>query len=279
MKKKRTKKIKEVTKQEIAPVNVYGESIAFATDQFRAGTSEKTIVDALMVTHPIFKPENIQFIINRASLEIANEYARDRGSIAALHVRRYNKEFNKEFSNEHHGIENPIFRRQKKIESLNVCLDALFAKERVLQIHAKETQVKIFNRMNAKIKMRKTSYDLSSLTFQEKLEFLQLVSKAKRTDNELFSVALKPKENVKTEDAEVIEIVNTNVDLIQQTNHPIPEPELLPNVTKDSVIAKLRLALQKSADRDFKAKGAKDNTDVNVTDLRKETLKLERNGM
>lgn len=248
---------KKHKKQEVvAPVSVFGEAIKFATFQMREGVSEKKIVDVLLAENSSFSPENIQFIIHRASLEVADEYSRDRGSIIGLHVRRYNTDLKKELAEKHLDIELPHIRRQFRLQTLQTCIDIMFAKERVLQIHAKETQVKIFNKLNAKIKERKIAYDLSVLTLQEKIDFLSIVTKAKRSVDEVFSVKMSGKVETVDVEAEVTTVQNENIKLIAQTNVQQPET-VIPQKTMNDVFEKMRKALERRAQKELEEKGAK----------------------
>lgn len=264
---------------EVAPVSVFGEAIKFACHQFRNGVSEKVIVKDLTEANDKFTPENLNFIIHRASLEIANEYSRDRGSIIGLHIRRYNDELKKELANHHNDIELPHIRKQFRLVTLQICLDILFAKERVLQIHAKDTQIKIFNKLNAKLKEKNVAYDLSVLTLEEKIEFLNLVTKTKRTDSEVFSVKTKADiiETIDIDHEEVVP-VNDNIKLITQTNLPVEE-RVLPEKNIHDVMAKVRAALEKKAKQEFEAKGAKqiapNPIDLRHDDYSQQMLRLQ----
>lgn len=233
----------------------------------REGMSEKKIVEELLIANDKFTPENIQFIMHRSSLEIADEYSRDRGSIIGLHIRRYNDLLKKEIDNKHLQVEDVLLRRQLRLQSLGLCIDILFAKERVLQIHAKDTQVKIFNKLNAKIKERKIAYDLSILSLQEKIDFLNLVTKAKRSISEVFSVQLANRVETVDAEAEVTDATNDNIKLITNTN-TLPTQELqIPQKTVNDVFERMRLALERKAKKDLEAKGAKEVA-PNPIDLR-----------
>lgn len=265
--KKKVKKATRAKKKELAIVpakNLYKQAIDFAADSFRNGQSEQYVAESLLEANPKFGPENISFILHQGSLQIASEHARDRTSIVSLHVRRYNMEIEKiEKTN---WLEHPpLYRRQAEIDGLLSMLEVMFCKEKVLQIHSKETQVKIFNRLNAKIHERKVSFDVSKLSFAEQLELLTLVSKTKKQE-ELFSV--KKGEGMQNiEDAEVIEITNNNVSQIINVNERKPEVEPEPEVTINSVKQKIADALRKRAQEDFERAGAKGGP--TVIDMRK----------
>lgn len=258
---------KKIAKPVETPVSIFGEAIKFATYQLREGMSEKKIVEELLIANDKFTPENIQFIMHRASLEIAGEYSRDRGSIIGLHVRRYNDHFKKEIENKHEKVQDFLLRKNLRLQSLLLCIDILFAKERVLQIHAKDTQIKIFNKLNAKIKERKIAYDLSTLTLEEKIDFLNLVTKAKRSSGEVFSVQTVEKQVAEDVEAEVTDVKNENIKLITNTNTLQEEEKKLPQKTVNDVFERMRQALEKKAHKDLVAKGAKDVA-PNPIDLR-----------
>lgn len=270
---RKKKKAAPKPKVEVPAINLYGEAIKFATDQLRDGYAEQWIVTTLQEAHSLLTPENIQFILQRASLEIANEHARDRGSIISLHVKRYDIELRKALAEKHLSVQLPHIRRKMRIDTLQTALDIMFAKERVLQIHAKDTQIKIFNKLNAKIREKKIAYDLSLLTLPEKIEFLNLMMKAKRSQSELFSVQLKGAEKVITEDIEHVEVkTEDNITKIEQFNLPVPYVEPKPEKTIDTVTNKLRAALAARAAKDFKSKGAKEiaPNPIDLTNIKQE---------
>lgn len=269
MAKKRKKKKKVVVKkveQPVVPVkNLYAEAITFAADCFRVGDSESVISHFLMKANPKFLPENIQFILHQGSLQIASEHPRDRGSIVSVHVKRYNEiiqeEFNKDFSQYDFVVQ-----RKLQIQAWENILQALVAKESVLQIHAKETQVKIFNRLNAKVINKRISYDVTKLNFEQQMEFLKLIQKSKKTI-ELISVKKRDITEEVTEDIEH-EVINTNITQIERENEPVHEVIPDASIALNRIKQKIADNMQKKAAEDFKRAGAKQKA-PSVLDLTK----------
>lgn len=270
MKKKPVKKVvkKKVVsiKKEEPKVNLNELAIQFVEQRFRIGDSESHIVEQLREGYPDIKDVNVNFIINRASANIASEYARDRATVVSLHVRRYNDDIKRLLDKNFDSITDFFKRRTKEIENLDFILEAMFAKERVLQMHAKDTQIRVFNRLNAKIKERKVSYDLSKLTAPQKLELLILLSRTKKTEDELKSVILRAKED-KGETIDIDHVVvkeKPNVDRIKKIN--IPELPLMDPIdklkqskssTQNDIMKKIQETLAAKAKEEFKKKGAK----------------------
>ena len=144
------------------------------------------------------------------------------------------------------------------VNKLNNWIDVLGAKERVLQMHTKETQIKIYNKLNVKVKTKKVMFDLSSLTLQEKIEFLALINKTKRSQGELLGVIMgKEVKKEVTEDIEHEVVEDVNVNKIKQVNLPQPEKTRVPNKTLDDLTNKLKATLLKKAEKEFKKAGAK----------------------
>lgn len=268
---KKTAKKKTVKEPKKLPeVNFNEVAIGFAEERFRLGDSESYIAEQLLEGYKDLKSENIQFILNRASANIASEYARDRSTVVSLHVKRYNKDATKLLEK----IENGEFdkldtykKRLKLIEVYDQVLEIIFAKEKVLQLHAKDTQIRVFNRLNAKIREKKVSYDLSQLSNPEKIELLSLLRRTKRTDDELQSVILRPKEDKQvTEDIEheivkerpnVRDIKKTNLPVLPPTPHPIDEMRRKKGLSSEEVMRKIQETLTERATEELKKKGAK----------------------
>lgn len=267
MKKKAPKKKgkKKVIKKVVSPVDgIYQQSIKYASEAFRAGHSESEIAAKIKETFPVLTEANIQFAIHKGSKAISTEYARDSKSIVSLHVKRYNKEIEKlmdKSANEElfdeddeEALPSKMLKRKRRIYVLMTCLDVMNSKEKVLQLHTKETQVKVFNQLNAKIKDRKVMFNLQSLSLEEKIEFLGLIGRCKKTDNELFSVIASTEEQRIIEDVEHEEVPNNNVDQVKQTNLP-SAVKVRPKKTLNDLTQKIHQTLAKKALEQFIKKG------------------------
>lgn len=257
--------IKKVGRKKIViePIEgVYSNAIDFAAECFRHGDSEQVIAEEVKLSWPILTDANIQLVIHKGSKIVAHQFARDSRSIVSLHVKRYNQEIDKLLAKTYEGLIDEVdiegemtasLRRKLRINCLMICMDVMVQKERVLQLHSKETQVKVFNTLNAKIKEKKVLFNLESLSLQEKIEFLQLIQKAKKNSNELMSVILNSKKQEVTEDIEHEEVRNNNIDSIKLINPP-EVIKVRPKKGLDDITKKLHEALAKKAEIEFKKK-------------------------
>lgn len=257
---KRAKK-KAPTEPVVAVEGLYQEAIRITTAWLRAGYSEQKVSELIQKHYERFTPPNVQYVLHQASQLIANQYSRDRKNVIALHLRRYNQELEelKSFfiDQEYENIPSK-FRVNVQLGKLGSWIEVLNAKERVLQLHAKETQVKIYNKLNTKVKEKKVSFDLSKLTLQEKIDFLSLIQKSKRTQNELMGiVSSAPVTQQQVEDIEHEVVETANVEAIKQTNLPKPQKAITPRETLDDLTDKLKQTLLKKAEEEFKKAGAK----------------------
>lgn len=257
-KKKVTRK-KKVTEQPIE--GLYGTAIQTAVAWFKAGYSEQRVGEIITSSYERFSVQNVHYVLHKASQQIAEQYYRDRKSIVALHLKRYQAEIDSlvtYFEDKEYENVNIKWRKRVMIDKLTELLDTLGAKERVLQMHSKDTQVKIFNKLNVKVKEKKVLFDLSNLSFEDKREMLMLMLKAKRTSNEISGVILNQKVAEVTEDAEFTVVENNNIDKIERTNLPVEEKVKAPRKQLIDVTELLRKNLHKVAEKEFKKKGAKE---------------------
>lgn len=263
--------------------SIYLHAMNFASECLRAGESENFIAEKIKETYPVLTDANVQFAIHRGAKMISNQFARDSKSIISLHVKRYNKEIKNLLGKTYEGLidedidedveggkdsESAALKRKMRIYALMNCLDVMFAKEKVLQLHTKQTQVKVFNQLNAKVKEKKVMFNLKDLSLNEKIEFLALIQKAKKSDNELYSVTMSNKTQEVIEDIEHEEVENNNINEIR-----LIEPEAVKlKVKKDlsDITKKIHENLAKKALKQFVKKGGiqgspteKDYTEIN----------------
>jgi hypothetical protein len=273
--KKKTAKKKKVTKAPEKPiVSVYEEATHLVADAFHEGYSESAITEKVKQAFPILNDAGVQIAIHRGSKLIADQHSREGKSVVALHVRRYNKEIkdllegkNAELESEdlEEGMDG-VKRRKIRIYQLQVLLNVLYAKEKVLQLHKKDTQVKIFNKLNAKVTKRKP-IDLKALSLEEKVEFLQLIQKTKPLQNELVTIksAQVKQEQQITEDIPHEEIKKLNVEQVVTYNEKKEAPAPKSKKSLDNVTDKLKAALQRKALLEIRSKGG-DKQGPHITD-------------
>lgn len=255
------KKKKISKRKKVQEPGIYDLAIKSAASYFREGFSEQKSADLVKSNYPQLTQQNVQLVLYKASNQIAEQFVKDRKSIVAIHVRRYDQEVKgvlEWMDNEEYEEVDPRFQTKTVLNKLECAVDSLIAKERVLQIHNKETQVRIFNKLNAKVK--KVMFDLSPLSLQEKIELLNLMSKAKKSDLELMGVVLRETDNkVQSEeiqDAE-FEVVNTNINQIKRVNEEEVVIERVPKKKVTDLTDLIKKTLEKQAEKEFKNKGAK----------------------
>jgi hypothetical protein len=280
MAKRKPKKKKEETP---SVEGIYTQAIAIAADFFRDGASEQHVAELIRDNFSQLTDANVQLVVHKSSQLIADQYVRDRKNVVALHTRRYNQEIKKLLEDQYGELtdedqdapeegkkDEGAKRRKRRIYQLTLLLDVMTAKEKVLQIHTKETQVKIYNQLNAKVKEKKVMFNLADLTLQEKIEFLSLIQKAKKDDTELFSVKLSDTKQLQTtEDAEFEVVENDNIEKIKRTNEPKELPPPKPKKNLNDVQEQLKKALQRKALKQIrKAGGDKGGPHIiDVTDV------------
>ena len=181
--------------------------------------------------------------------------------VISEHIKRYDNEI-KRLREYRPTTSNPAFYR-KLLNEANMCLlDTLHQKERLLGFHSKSFSLKIYNTINVNSnKIKKDSFDLSKLTLNEKIEFVNLINKATKTEDEMDpNVKIEITKNKKEEetiDIEHIEVKKeevqekTNIELIEVEE---PEERIYNDEKMDAQITiseKLKQALLKKAEIEF----------------------------
>jgi hypothetical protein len=254
-------------KDKIIPIPieaVYTDAIKYAVDSFRDGNSEQEIGRELKITYTLLSDANIQLVLHKASKHIGEQFSRESGSVVALHVTRYDEEIKRAMNNTYEGLSDEDFedqgptdimkwRRKMRIDALNQALDIMLQKERALQLHHKDTQVKIFNKLNAKVKEKKIMFDLKTLTLEEKIDFLNLIQRAKKSESEVMSIIMSQSKNEEVEDISYEDVINSNIDKIK--NLPIVPIKVKAQKGLDDITKKIHQRLAIRAAIDFKNKG------------------------
>lgn len=223
----------------------------------------------------------LQKILSDARGVLAKNYATDKSNVVALHMARYNKTvldllntynpFDKKEDETEEEWEIRVeelncgdqkelfFMKQRLTNCYYQALATMFQKEKILKMHSKGFLISITNKLNVEVKKEnKKQYDLSNLGTPEKIDFLNLMLKAKKNEFEIGSVILRPLE----EKSEIIDIEHevieeaANIDKIKHEEIPIKPVE--PNgMALIDAKNRLAMALQKKAEEDFKKAGAK----------------------
>jgi hypothetical protein len=216
----------------------------------------------------------INRIMHCANAEISNEYFNKQSQVISIHSKRYSKQLKKLLaveelpqdkidSAEEGGIsyEDWMKSREKKIKSCYQTLETMFQKERVLGIHNKNFNFNINTEETIKeVTTKKSVPKLDNLTFDEMVEYYELMMLAKEDENEMISVKIVNQETKVdvTEDIEAEVIEQANVELIKQETPP--EVNIVKPLDNFDPTARLRESLAKIAAEKLKGAGA--NLDI-----------------
>lgn len=188
-----------------------------------------------------------------------NNFSLRADDVIAEHIKRYDVEI-KRLRDFVPNTSNPAFARKIANEAKLCLLDTLHQKEKLLGFHTKNFSLKVYNTININNKkIKKDDFDLSKLTLNEKIEFVNLINKATRTEDELDPgyVNQKIKSNETTIDIEHEEIVTEKVEEKSLNIEKIELEEVEEKIDIDYVPAqitisdKLREALRKKAEEQF----------------------------
>lgn len=162
---------------------------------------------------------NQMMITSRALLDMY--YRENLYNTKKLHIVRYNRMIVELLNRDYDFILKPHVRKLKEAADLDNVLKALKQKETLLGMHRSTFRVVLNSQLNVlkrekggkeRKEVRKKA-DIENLTFEEQIELLQLIQKAKRTESEVSGVILKEKKVVEevVEDIEYEEVVNTDI--------------------------------------------------------------------
>lgn len=261
--------------------HIHADSLKHAIDVLAKGYSTgeaiRSVADYRKENGLSVKEDYIKRIVAEANSRLSKEFGKDKAEVIAIHVERYNNDINRllsvipednpdntDYESEYDFLldgdfESQLKKRERKIAAFFQALATMYAKEKVLQMHSKSFLVFISNKVNLNIQEKPETYDFSKLTKEQKIDFLNLILKAKQNEFEVGSVILrgdnKQDQTIDIEHEVVEEEPNVNkIKLIE------PEPNLVPPRTGTALLdvnAKLREALQKSAIEQLKKAGSK----------------------
>lgn len=186
---------------------------------FREGLTDKEIFIRILQENPNVKESSAQVYFNSAKASFREEFILDRKFNIIQHVKRYDKDIL--ILSKHEPRTSSFYKYQEEKSQAYLDMIALLQKkEKVLGFHRKTTQLKIKNNVNLNLKTRKT-FDLSSLSWEDKLELYNLINKAQVNENE--KLVLTPNKEKQLDDkAEVVDIEHEevieelNIDKIQE---------------------------------------------------------------
>ena len=234
-----------------------------AIDLFKEGKTKQTVFQVLEeeCKGKIESTNLNDIVISRARQLISLEYQKNDKFVIGLHLQRYKKEIEslrEKIKRTENKTKIDPHTKQQIINSYYYdILDLMYHQEKLLQLHNKKVVLRINQINNTYIERKSSKFNLNNLTFEEKKEFLQLVLKSKRTDNEIYGVKLLEKEENKEEieDAEIVE-EKVNVDSIKVTEEKIVE-EKQEGVALFDAFEKLRKTFEEKAKQEFEKVGGK----------------------
>lgn len=233
-----------------------------AIDLFKEGVSRELIVEIIAeeAKGKITPDEVSNVVVVRARQIISLEFEKNDKFVLGLHLQRYNDEIKKQYENIVKIDKNKKVKVWIRDQMIAGCyytiLDLMFHKEKILQLHNKKVTFRINQINNTIIRQKKPKYNLSLLTFEEKIKFLELIEKMKRNNDEIHGVKLRDKkeEQEQIQEAEIIE--EANVEKIENFETPKEVEKIEGNALNDA-FEKLKQSLQKVAVEEFKRVGSK----------------------
>ena len=162
----------------------------------KSGYSEDYILDH--VQKQIQDPNSLEYpkeLLALANSMIEEEFATKSRDVWTLHISRYNAEVNRLLNTpelDPNEIGKSISHEQwqasrdKKIKNYNSALDVMNQQETLLQLINKTTVIEINEEVTGSI--HKPKYNLDVLTFEEQVELMNLLDKAKEGKMENISV-------------------------------------------------------------------------------------------
>lgn len=257
---KRGAKLKQTERTEGLPEHVRQKETwsVYVIDLFKKGLSDDEIKEHLISQHDM-SVHSVNNYLSSARTILRNDFAKDRETIIGLHLRRYDKDINNLIS-----IQPRTNNWNKAIEiKTNAYLqliELMTQKEKLLGFHSKKFNIQINNEVNVTVVIKPNKYDLSLLTFSEKIELMALLDKAKITGHEVEGIIPNPNKIVaKTIDIDYTDVTNEplNITQIEKVGELTKQ---LPEQTQTAIYdarAKLQQALKLKAQEAFQRAGSK----------------------
>ena len=241
--------------------------ITKSIEWMKEGWSVKMIKDAIYAQKEGgMARSTIEKIVFEANRIIIQDFSQDRASVTSLHIKRYNKQIKKLLATrdddvlDEEGQVDKIAGIKKKVNAYFDCLETMFQKEKLLQYHSKSFKIIVNNTDELEIHLpsKTKKLDVKKLTFQERLELYKLMTKAKRTEDEVLGVKLNVRNDEEVIDIDHEVIHETNVDKIQETNIDKISKQ---GISLEEAALKIRKALQREATKKFQEIGGKIHPD------------------
>lgn len=212
---------------------------------FREGLTDREIYLKILEENPRLKESSAQVYFNSAKASFREEFVLDRKFIVVQHVKRYDRDILLLSKHEPRTSSYAKYQLEKTQAFLDM-INLLQKKERVLGFHRKTTQIKIKNNVNINLAKTKETFDFSNLTWEEKLELFEFITKTQVIENEklvlspnkekLKRVNQLKEETIDIEHEEVVE--ELNIDSIREEEDKLPPIPTVaqPDVVKDKNI-------------------------------------------
>lgn len=216
--KKGTERKKHINKQtertEGLPLHVRQKETwgIYVVDMFKKGLSDDEIKHHLMLEKGMSIHSAIGYMSTGRAI-LRNDFIKDRETTIGLHLRRYDKDIQNLISIQPRTSN---FAKATEIKTLAYLqlIELMGQKEKLLGFHSKSFNIKINNEVNVKVIQKPSRYDLSQLSFDEKIELMNLLHKAKILDSDAVGIIPNPKKNLETiQDIEYIDVTDESINI------------------------------------------------------------------
>ena len=192
------------------------EMLYQAIDFIKEGRLRTQVINDLLELN--YKISHINEYLNAAYSIVSTEYLRSETAVFNIHLERYNRDINTLFDKEYSGED------WMKVKNYHqyLILDILEAKEKLLGFHKSSFHITLNQKNTVSIKKEpKERYDISKLSWEEKLELVKLFELTRR--DEVFDMQVNiTKKEEKVQDVEIIE-ETPNIDKIKHKELPVEE--------------------------------------------------------
>lgn len=202
----------------------------------------------------------IDTVVNEAHAYISQQQFNRSEEMIPIHLSRYNKQIQRLRAVEDYTAED-VARgitdwegfykaREKRIKAYLDCAATSLQKEELLGFHRKGFVLYYNRERTVEINNNTPTFNEEKLSFDEQVELLQLVRKARRDENELLAIiTVNKEEEGVTIDVEHEEVETPNVEQIKQETLPVPPKRSI--ITANDPSIKLRESLKLLAAKKF----------------------------
>lgn len=236
------------------------KAVYYAIDLFKVGLTKAIVRETIASDKEFSSLVDIELVLLEALSEVSEQFITKNDHLIGLHLERYNREverlINKDFS-----AFGPLLERKIKSGAYMDVLDTLHQKEKLLQLHSKQTVVRFNQRNSININEIESKFDLQELDFEEKRRLVELLLKSKTSDgDEVVSVILNERDSniIDIDSEEIIESPETvNIAKIEKLDNTITEKQYKPPTGLEEIKRKLSIALEQAAERELIKAGSK----------------------